>query len=87
MPPIPPNLPLAVVAQSASFAMDWIRMHFEVREIIGAKRRVILKDGRILQIVTTTQDVKGLEFCEYILCPDYIDLLTEVRERIRPYGA
>jgi len=59
-------------------------MNFDVREINGAKARVVLKDGREVIVITTLGQARGYEFSEYVLCPDYIDVLTEVRNRVKP---
>jgi len=84
MPSIP-NKPftVAVLACSISDAIEWMKQNFQVREVIGAQRRITLKNGDVYIIVTLPQHVQGWEFHSYIVSPSYKTLEEEVKARVR----
>ena len=79
------QLPTAIVAKSFQYAYEWFKHKFEddIKEYHATHRMFVLRDGSKFVIVTEEQQANNLEFCTYILSPDYRTLLDIVKQRIR----
>lgn len=63
------NKPIAVITESVTAAIEAICALHDIREVNGAKRRLIRTDGQIFYIVTRAQHLDGLEISDYIIIP------------------
>jgi hypothetical protein len=81
--------PTAVITHSLSRAIDTIKELYDVREVMGMKRRIIGKDGRLFLIIFAAVQVYGLEFDDMIVIPganknpEYDMIYSAVKARIR----
>lgn len=81
--------PIAVITHSISRAIDYIMQMKDIREVQGAKRRLIGKDGQEYIIITDIQHLYGMEISGTIIIPgaarnkNYEAIYELARTRIR----
>lgn len=63
------NKPIALIAKSMSSAFDHARFTLDVREIVGAKRRVTEKNGQVYFVVTEVKHLRDMEFSDIRVIP------------------
>jgi len=81
--------PVAVLNDSITNAIDLLIKMYKIREINGAKRRLIGNDGQEYFIITDFPHVDGMEFSDILVLPnaefnpnyEYLKELIKVRIR------
>jgi len=63
------NKPIAVLTHKLSYAIDFMRENKKLREINGAKRRLVGEDGQVYCIITEPMQLRGLEISDFIIVP------------------
>lgn len=63
------NKPIAIIAAKLSEGIDWARETLDVREIVGAKRRIKEKNGQVYYIITEARQMDGYEFSDIRVAP------------------
>lgn len=81
---------IAVIC-SGSFFVNWsylihnilLEEKQTIKEMNMLRRSVITEEGNIYIIVSSSPDIKDSEWDDYVVSPTYMDLISEVKSRIR----
>ena len=87
--PIKPTKPIAILACKYSQGMDWARENLQLREINGARRRVVDTSGQVYYVCAQIDDLRGYEFADIRVVsglgdhPDYNEFMNYALLRVK----
>lgn len=75
--------PIAVVYNHIHETLKWIQFLVPVKSSNLCDREVMLENGKRLILINNFEQARGMEFSDYLIAPNYYDLLMEVKSRIK----